>query len=58
MYFDPWDVEDMTETIGQLVEDDSLRARLRVSGPARAAQFTWRRAAESTAGLYHRVASD
>jgi glycosyltransferase involved in cell wall biosynthesis len=32
---------DLTDGLRQIVEDGALRARLRVQGPARAADFTW-----------------
>jgi glycosyltransferase involved in cell wall biosynthesis len=54
-YFDPWDVEDMVETILGLVESEDLRQRLRVSGPIRAREFNWTRAAEATSHLYHQI---
>jgi glycosyltransferase involved in cell wall biosynthesis len=55
--FDPWDVEDMSETIGSLILDEVRRRDLRQLGPKRASEFTWERAASSTNRLYHDVAS-
>jgi glycosyltransferase involved in cell wall biosynthesis len=57
IYFDPWDEADMAESVAMLLTSTSLMERLRVSGPERARQFTWRRAAEATADLYRDVAT-
>ena len=57
VYIDPWDVRDITDTLRQVLDDESLRARLRSEGPAQAAKFTWRRAAEQTVRVYHDVAT-
>jgi glycosyltransferase involved in cell wall biosynthesis len=46
--FDPDKIEEMAAAIERLVSDDGLRARLAAAGPARAAEFTWRAAAERT----------
>jgi glycosyltransferase involved in cell wall biosynthesis len=43
--------------LGQVIEDDALAARLSQAGVARAAQFTWRRAAEQTADVYRYAAN-
>jgi glycosyltransferase involved in cell wall biosynthesis len=45
---DPYDEDSMETAIRTLVEDDSLRDRLRTEGLARAAAFTWDRTAEQT----------
>lgn len=55
LYFDPGDVEALTETIERALGDAGLRAELRRRGLERAAQFSWRRTAERTLDLYHRV---
>lgn len=57
LLFDPWDVADITRTIDVLLNDVSLRSRLRLAGAARASAFTWSRAAEATSKLYHDVAA-
>ena len=54
--FDPWDIEDIAETVDELLENESRRTLLSEAGPPQAAQFTWDRAAKSTSDLYHRVA--
>ena len=55
--FDPWDIEDITETIDALLLSDSRRRALHKLGPERAAAFSWKNAAISTTKLYHHVAS-
>lgn len=53
-YFDPADEREMAETIARLLAagpDPALRAR----GIARAAEFTWERAARETVELYARI---
>jgi glycosyltransferase involved in cell wall biosynthesis len=36
----------------RIIQDDTLRARLRAAGPARAQRFRWERAAQQVLGLY------
>jgi glycosyltransferase involved in cell wall biosynthesis len=45
LLLDPTSVEQIAQAIKQIVSDDSLRERLREKGFARAAQFSWARAA-------------
>lgn len=52
LLFDPDDVEAMTAAIGQVTGDEALRSRLRAAGPARAAGFTWRAAAQRHVEAY------
>jgi glycosyltransferase involved in cell wall biosynthesis len=40
-------LEDLVDGLRQILDDEPLRARLRAAGPARAATFTWDRAATS-----------
>ncbi len=54
--FDPTSIADIARAIQQLLDDDSLRARLRDAGPERARLFTWRRAALAVAAAVHRNA--
>ncbi|MGC8839105.1 MAG: glycosyltransferase family 4 protein [Anaerolineae bacterium] len=51
-YMDPHDPEAMARTLREAWEDADLRATLRARGLARAASFSWRRAAEETLALY------
>ncbi len=45
---DPLDEGAITDGLTRLASDSNLRARLAALGPARAAQFTWQRAAHET----------
>lgn len=54
-YFDPQDVEGMRATLREVLRSDDLRAEMRERGLARAALFSWRRAAQETLALYERV---
>ena len=45
-YFDPRSSEDLVRALADVLESASLRERLKSDGLARAAQFTWERAAE------------
>ena len=49
---DPRDVEGMTEAARRMVEDEPWRAQSSALGRARASQFTWQRAAQSTLDVY------
>lgn len=57
-YFDPYDVDAITETIDALLANPELRAQLAEAGRERAASFSWRRAAELTIAAYERVLSE
>jgi glycosyltransferase involved in cell wall biosynthesis len=54
-YFDPHDVQDMTQAICAVLGDPELRAEMRERGCAQAARFTWDRAARETLALYRKV---
>lgn len=54
-YFNPHDVDHMTDVIGAVLADDDLRAEMAVAGPERAARFSWERAARETLGVYRSV---
>jgi glycosyltransferase involved in cell wall biosynthesis len=56
-YFDPTNVPAMTDAILSVWRDEALRAAMRRRGLARAAQFSWARAAEETAAVYEGVSS-
>lgn len=55
VYFDPRDVEDMASRIAEVARDAGLRERLAGRGRARAAEFTWERAARETLAIYRRI---
>ena len=52
----PEDVDGLAEALAQLVTDEQQRAQLRQAGLARAATFSWERAAERMLGIYKQVA--
>ena len=52
------DQEALTEGLIRLLTDVGVRAELGRRGPARAAQFTWRAAAQRLLGVYHDVQED
>jgi glycosyltransferase involved in cell wall biosynthesis len=54
-YFNPYDVNHMTNVIGSVLSDDRLRAEMAAAGPERAARFSWDRAARETLAVYRSV---
>jgi glycosyltransferase involved in cell wall biosynthesis len=52
LYFAPEDPEALASCLESLLDDPELRARLSAAGRARAARFTWERAAEGTRAAY------
>jgi glycosyltransferase involved in cell wall biosynthesis len=54
-YFDPTNVPAMTDAILSVWRDEALRDAMRQRGLARAAQFSWARAAEETVAVYEGV---
>ncbi|MGH2759522.1 MAG: glycosyltransferase family 4 protein [Actinomycetota bacterium] len=52
----PRDIEALGAAIQSVLEDDALSLRLRRSGPERARELTWQRAAEATVEVYERAA--
>jgi glycosyltransferase involved in cell wall biosynthesis len=55
LLFDPADTAAIRSAIEQLLGDAELRERLRASGLARAAAFSWERTAAETAASYERA---
>ena len=55
VYFDPRDVQAMASKIALVACDATLRADLSARGRARAAGFSWDRAARETLAIYRRV---
>jgi glycosyltransferase involved in cell wall biosynthesis len=51
----PHDAAAWADTIERLWHDDGARAALAERGPARAAQFSWQRAAAETLAVYRRI---
>jgi len=56
-YFDPTDVDAMADAILTAWRDEALRETMRTNGLARAARFSWTRAAEETLAIYEQVIS-
>jgi glycosyltransferase involved in cell wall biosynthesis len=56
LMIDPNDVDDLAGALERVVIDAELRARLVEQGRRRAAQYTWRAAAEQLLDVYRRVA--
>jgi glycosyltransferase involved in cell wall biosynthesis len=54
-YFNPYEVDHMTDIIGAVLADDRLRAGMAAAGPERAALFSWQRAARETLSVYKKV---
>lgn len=53
IYFNPYDVEDITEKIKDVIQSDSLTYQSRISdGIKRVRMFSWRRMAEQTVKVY------
>jgi glycosyltransferase involved in cell wall biosynthesis len=52
---DPKNVEEIAAALGQVLESEEMRGDLRGRGLERAAQFTWEKCAEETAGVYAKV---
>jgi glycosyltransferase involved in cell wall biosynthesis len=51
-YFNPYDVRQMTDIIGAVLENAPLRRAMAEAGPERAARFSWERAAQQTLDVY------
>jgi len=54
---DPVDVDELAGALGQVLDDDDLRARLVARGHARVAEFPWSRAVDNLVALYRDVAA-
>jgi len=51
LLFDPTSDQALLDALTRVASDDDLRSRLAAAGPARASQFSWRKAAEATLGV-------
>jgi glycosyltransferase involved in cell wall biosynthesis len=56
LYFDPESSEELASAVAQVLSEDGLGQRLAAAGRRRAAEFSWRRAAEETLAVYERAA--
>ncbi len=54
-YFNPHDVDNMTEVLGIVLGDVRLRTEMAAAGPERAARFSWKRAAAETLRVYRKL---
>jgi glycosyltransferase involved in cell wall biosynthesis len=54
-YFDPHETEQMVEVLRPILADPDLRAQMSQRGLARAARFSWQKAAEETWALYQKL---
>jgi glycosyltransferase involved in cell wall biosynthesis len=57
LLINPESVEEMAAAMNHLLMDTVLRTKLREQGLKRAAQFSWRQAAEQTLAVYRKVAA-
>ncbi len=55
LYFDPFDVDAIAQSIIEIVENTGLREELSANALARAPQFTWKRSAELTLAHLERL---
>jgi glycosyltransferase involved in cell wall biosynthesis len=53
---DPASPKQFADALGRVLTDKTERERLVAAGRTRAAEFTWRKAAEQTVAVYQRVA--
>lgn len=54
-YFDPWDLGDLVEVLGRLLDSPVRRATLSVAGRARAQRFSWAATAAATWRVYEEL---
>ncbi len=55
-YFNPYDIDNMTDVLRAVLNDKELRAEMSAAGPTRAARFSWQRTARQTLDVYRSVA--
>lgn len=55
LLFNPEDIDDITDKMRRLLTNSELRASLRQRGLARAAEFSWKKAARQTIQVYREV---
>lgn len=55
VYFNPQNVQDMTNSIKRVLLDPSLSQRLRDAGSSNAVKYTWDNCAESTLEVYRKI---
>jgi glycosyltransferase involved in cell wall biosynthesis len=57
-YFDPYDVDGMTNTLRGVLEDKVLRERLTANGRKRAKDFSWTNTAQQMLSLFEAAARE
>lgn len=57
-YFDPRDVESLTQQLAEIFDDESQLLEMRQSGFAQARKFSWDRAGYETSRIYAQVLAD
>jgi glycosyltransferase involved in cell wall biosynthesis len=55
LYFDPIDVSDIASKINSVLSDNDLRTHLIARGKEQVAKYSWKRMAEQTLELYHKI---
>ena len=56
LYFDPWNEDEIAQTLLRVLRNSELRTSLTERGYARAAQFSWKDTARKTVALYRKCA--
>lgn len=56
VYFDPANIDNMAQVVGDLINDESKRAHLAKLGAKQVAKYSWRRMAEQTLKMYNDAA--
>lgn len=54
-YFDPLNIQAMSDAINEVLTDQELRSKLIAAGHIQAAQYSWRRMAEQTLAVYEQA---
>jgi glycosyltransferase involved in cell wall biosynthesis len=55
---DPYDLDGISHALGGLIENESLRAKLRVLGLERARLFPWERTVQATYAVYEELQNE
>ncbi|MFN2118714.1 MAG: glycosyltransferase family 4 protein [Candidatus Promineifilaceae bacterium] len=58
LYFEPHDVEKLTQQLAEIIEDKNLLLKMRQSGLMQARKFAWNQAGVETAQVYAQVLAD
>jgi len=54
---DPYDTQAISQAIGELLGNETMRSELRERALARAQHFSWKRVAQQTLGVYNKLAA-